>query len=112
MQNDNLMLWKLKYGKAFLDSFLKCGHRVYVGKKCLRAGSIKLFIRLGLLHEIPDSKESFKKFKDVKLGFTKQGVSIYDQLLKQINRGIIYKEQSGTMNWKNFRFITVLNQNQ
>ena len=112
MQNDNLMLWKLKYGKAFLNSYLKCGHMVFEGKKCLQAKSIKLFIGLGLFHEIPQINKSGKVNKKVKLGFTKQGISIYDQLLKQINRGIIYKEQSGTMNWKNFRFITVLNQNQ
>ena len=105
MKNDNLALWKLKYGKAFLDSFLKCGHRVYDGEQCLRAKSIKLFIRLGLMQEIHPLQKSSKLSKQVKLRFTKQGISVYDQLLKQVNRGIIYKERSGELNWNNFQFI-------
>ncbi len=78
---------------------------VFEGKKCLQAKSIKLFIGLGLFHEIPQIIKSRKVNKEVKLGFTKQGISIYDQLLEQINRGIIYKEHSGQLNWKNFQFV-------
>lgn len=105
MENDNLKLWKLKYGQTFLDSYLKCGEKVLKGEKYLKAKSIRLFIRLGLFHVIPLSVFSSVKNAQVQLGFTRQGISIYDQLLKQINWGIIYKERSGVMNWENFRFI-------
>ena len=105
MKNDNLKLWKLKYGQSLLDAYLKCGKKVFNGEKCMKATSIRLFIRLGLLREIPLSIYSSAKNVQIKLGFTELGISIYDQLQIQINRGIIYKERSGDMNWDNFQFI-------
>ena len=105
MESDNLKLWKLKHGQSFLDTYLKYGRKVFNGEKCIKATSIRLFIRLGLFREIPLSMYSCAKKAQIKLGFTELGISIYDQLQKQINRGIIYKERSGEMNWNNFQFI-------
>jgi len=105
MKNDSLKLWKLKKGQTFLDSFLTCAHKVFKGEKCFKSKSIGVFIRLDLLHEAPPSMYATVKNTEIKLGFTAKGISVYDQLQEQINRGIIYKERSGEMNWNSFQFI-------
>ncbi len=105
MRNDNLNLWKLKHGEAFLNSFMKCADYVNKGKKCKFGESIKAFVNLGLLEGIPNSIISSIKNVDVKLSFTNKGVSLYDQLIGLLNRGIIYREENGNLNWINFQFV-------
>ncbi len=103
MKNDNLILWKLKYGKAFLGTYLSCADRVIERKKCRKGVSVNLFVRLGLLCEVPQSVYMSIKNAEIKLRFTDKGISIFDQLSKLINRGIILREKSGSLNWKGFQ---------
>jgi len=100
MRNDNLNLWKLKHGKTFLSSFMKCAGYVYEGKTCKIGKSIKTFIELGLMEGIPMSIKNV----NVRLHLTDKGISIHDQLLNLLKRGIIYQEKNGNLNWMNFQF--------
>jgi len=105
MRNDNLNLWKLKHGKAFLNSFLIHGKKISEGEKCERNESIQSFVRLGLLQEIPCSILSSVKNIEKKVFFTHHGMSIFDQLSQLINRGVIYRDKSGKMEWRHFEFV-------
>ena len=105
MKNDNLSLWKLKHGRAFLDAFVKCGEKVYRGLKCSKSESIRAFIQLGLFKESSQFIHLSQKHIEINLAFTSKGISIYDQMSKLINRGIIYRDNLGKMNWKNFQLI-------
>jgi hypothetical protein len=105
MNNDSLILWKLKHGKAFLNSFLICGTKISKGQKCEHSASIQTFLSLGLLQEIPASIRSSVKNLEKKVFFTPNGISIFDQLSQLINRGIIYRDESGELEWRHFECV-------